>query len=111
MEPIVTEGWTAASPGTPRSADVRQSSASPRTGTATQPNEAQIRQAVEATNTALKVISSDLEFTIDDSTGKTVVRVIDSSTQQVIRQFPSEEMLAIARGVDRLQGVLLKGKA
>lgn len=76
-----------------------------------QPDELQLRQAIEATNAALKQISSDLEFAQDASTGQTVVRVIDSDTQQVIRQFPSEEMLAIARTLDRMQGILIRQKA
>lgn len=75
------------------------------------PDPAELRQAVEAANTALRSISTDLEFSLDPSTGKTVVRVIDNTTQQIIRQFPSEEMLAIARAIDRFQGLLLRQKA
>jgi flagellar protein FlaG len=75
------------------------------------PDPAELKQAMEAANTALRQISTDLEFSLDPSTGKTVVRVIDNSTQQVIRQFPSEEMLAIARAIDRFQGLLLRQKA
>ena len=75
------------------------------------PDAAELKQAMEAANSALRAISTDLEFSLDPSTGKTVVRVIDNSTQQVIRQFPSEEMLAIARAIDRFQGLLLRQKA
>lgn len=75
------------------------------------PDPAELKQAVEAANTAMRAISTDLEFSLDPSTGKTVVRVIDNSTQQIIRQFPSEEMLAIARAIDRFQGLLLSQKA
>src|SRR5690242_2876371 len=75
------------------------------------PDQAELKRAMEAANTALRSISTDLEFSLDQATGKTVVRVIDNSTQQVIRQFPSEEMLAIARAIDRFQGLLLRQKA
>ena len=75
------------------------------------PSPEQVRQAITAANGALKAISSSLEFTQDPSTGKTVVRIIDAGTKQVIRQFPSEEMLVIARAIDRMQGLLLKEKA
>jgi hypothetical protein len=37
--------------------------------------------------------------------------VVDGVTKEVIRQIPNEEVLAIARAMDRLQGLLLKGKA
>lgn len=75
------------------------------------PDPAELKQAMEAANAALRAIATDLEFSLDPSTGKTVVRVIDNGTQQVIRQFPSEEMLAIARAIDRFQGLLFRDKA
>ncbi|MCW9023764.1 MAG: flagellar protein FlaG [Gammaproteobacteria bacterium] len=39
----------------------------------------------------------DMDFSVDDETGRFVVKVIDSQTNEVIRQIPSEEMLSIAR--------------
>lgn len=42
-------------------------------------------------------IQRDMQFHIDDATGRVVVQVIDSNSQEVVRQIPSEEMLAIAR--------------
>jgi len=37
---------------------------------------------------------------------------VDTETGDVIRQFPSEDMLAISRSIDRFQqGLLLKQKA
>jgi flagellar protein FlaG len=56
-------------------------------------------------------MAQDLRFTIDKETGKTVVRIIDSTTDEVIRQIPSEEVLAISKAIDRMQGLLLKQKA
>ncbi|MBD2858424.1 flagellar protein FlaG [Spongiibacter sp. KMU-158] len=38
----------------------------------------------------------DLEFLIDDSTGKNVLKVLHAQSQEVIRQFPSEEVLRVA---------------
>ncbi|MBI3529278.1 MAG: flagellar protein FlaG [Betaproteobacteria bacterium] len=77
----------------------------------TEPSESQIKHAIDAANAALKQVTTDLEFARDAATGKIVVRIIDASTQQVIRQFPSEEMLAIARALDRFEGLLIKQKA
>jgi len=39
----------------------------------------------------------NLNFSIDSDSGRTVVKVIDTSSDEVIRQIPSEEMLALAR--------------
>ena len=79
--------------------------------TAKAPSPEQIKQAIEIANKALQAIASNLEFEQDSSTGKTVMRIVDTTTQQVIRQYPTEEMLAIAHGLDRMRGLLLEDKA
>lgn len=74
-----------------------------------------IRAAVEAAVAAVKdriqTNASNLEFRIDDESGETVVRVKDAETNEVIRQYPSEEVLAIARNLARLESVLVDKKA
>ena len=42
-------------------------------------------------------MNRDMDFSVDDHTGRFVVRVTDSQTNELIRQIPSEEMLSIAR--------------
>ena|SRR5262245_28145595 len=103
----------AADTGSPRPAPRRVDTPSLPQGkpAASEPDAAQVRKAIEAANAALKQVNSDLEFEQDDATGMTVIRVIDSATHQVIRQFPSEEMLGIARALDRFQGLLVRQKA
>lgn len=77
-----------------------------------QPSAEQLKSAVENVNKMLKQSESSLEFTIDTDTKKTVVKLVESSTGELIRQYPTKEMLAIARAIDQIQhGVLLKQKA
>jgi len=52
-----------------------------------------------------------LQFNIDDETGKTIVKVVDATTNELIRQFPSEEMLSIAKAIDQMKGLLIQQKA
>jgi len=52
-----------------------------------------------------------LAFSIDEESNRTIVRVTDASTGELIRQLPSEEALAIARSLDKMQGLLLKQQA
>lgn len=54
---------------------------------------------------------ASLEFSIDKDSGKTVVKVVDASTSQIIRQIPSEELLTLARNMTKLEGLLLNQKA
>jgi len=70
----------------------------------------ELKQAVAAIIRAMAQVSRDLEFAYDPDTHQSVVRVLDRETRQVIRQFPSEEALAIAREIDRRQGLLLRQK-
>ena len=70
-----------------------------------------VKEAVAAANDAMKSIKSELDFSVDDETGKTIVRVIDKQTGTLIRQMPSREMLEIAKALDRLQGLLISNSA
>lgn len=47
---------------------------------------------------------SDLAFQVDKDTGIAFFKVIDASTRKVIRQVPSEEVLAMARKLRELSG-------
>ena len=53
----------------------------------------------------------NLSFTVDETTGYNVVRVINPETNEVIRQLPSEELLKIARSMEQLNSVLVNQKA
>lgn len=74
-------------------------------------SEEQVEVAVEAVQKAVEPVARNLQFLIDKETGKTIISVVDAVTLEVIRQIPGEEILAIARAIDRMQGLLLKQKA
>lgn len=42
-------------------------------------------------------LDADLQFQVDDSTGASIITVLDGETGEVIRRFPTEESMAIAR--------------
>lgn len=68
--------------------------------------------AVAALNAAMQQSNQSLEFSVDTNTHRTVVRMVDTSTGELIRQFPSEATLAISRGIDEFQrGLLLTNQA
>ena len=71
----------------------------------------QLNQAIKATKDFVGSINSSLDFSVDEDTGSVVVKVIDKETKEVIRQFPSEEMLSIAKALDSIKGLLVKQKA
>ena len=76
-----------------------------------QPQRKALDKAVDAVNEFVGSVNNDLRFSVDDETGRTVVKVIDVNTQEVIKQYPSEEMLAIAKALDSIKGLLVQQKA
>ena len=52
----------------------------------------------------------DLVFSVDKTLGETVIKVVDSNTQEVIRQIPSEDALALSRHLKEM-GMLFSSKA
>ena len=75
------------------------------------PNDAEIQAAVAKINQVLRTENKSLQFEIDHDSGKTVVRIIDEDTNEVVRQFPSEEVLAIARAIPPISGALIRDTA
>jgi len=70
-----------------------------------------IDRAVEVVSQMLSPLARSLEFAVDGDTGETVVRVVDRKSNEVVRQIPTREMLAIARALDRVQGLLISEQA
>jgi flagellar protein FlaG len=73
----------------------------------------ELRRATEQANERLRQTGSELTFEFNDEVGRVVVRLVDTRTREVLRQFPSEEMLHIARALkqDKLAGALLRAAA
>ena len=70
-----------------------------------------VRQAVTRINDYVQAFRRDLQFQVDKDTDHVVVRVVDSDSGEVIRQIPSEEVLAVARNLEKAQGLILNEKA
>jgi flagellar protein FlaG len=58
-----------------------------------------LQTAVAQLNDYMQNVERSLQFTIDEDSGKDVVTVLDKKTEEIIRQFPSEEVLVIARQI------------
>lgn len=79
-----------------------------------QPSPQQLNNAVAAINKAMQQSNRSLEFSVDSNTKKPIVKIVDTTTGDVIRQIPSEEILAIAQSIDEFmqfqQGLLIRQK-
>ncbi|MDN7139146.1 flagellar protein FlaG [Pseudomonas sp. JQ170] len=67
-------------------------------------------QAVQAIQAFVKAAERQLEFSIDDSTGQVVVKVIARQSGEVIRQLPSEAALKLAQNLNDASSLLFATK-
>lgn len=74
------------------------------------PQEA-VAAAVQTANAYAQSVSTSLQFSIDEDSGRTVVKMVDTATDEILRQFPSEDMLAISKSIERMQGMLINREA
>jgi flagellar protein FlaG len=58
-----------------------------------------LKQAVSQLNDFVQNMQRDLRFSIDKESGAMVVKVVDSKSEKVIRQIPTEETLRLARSL------------
>jgi flagellar protein FlaG len=78
-----------------------------------------IREAVDEMQSRVQMVRRDLQFTIDEDTQEVVVKVLDRESGEVVRQIPSEEVLAMLKRMrewseahgEAGKGLLFVGKA
>ena len=70
-----------------------------------------LEKAVKDLSQGVQIMQRSLQFSIDETSGRTVIKVVDKNTQEVIRQIPEEQVLELAARLDKHAGVLLKDEA
>ncbi len=70
----------------------------------------QLQTAVDQLNRFMHEGQRALSFSVDESGGEVVVRVSDRETNQLVRQIPTEEALAIREHLDQVMGMLFSEK-
>lgn len=63
----------------------------------------QVEEAVSRINDYVQNQQRTIRFSIDESSGKDVVTVLDKRTEEIIRQIPREEILVVARRLAEMQ--------
>lgn len=72
---------------------------------------AELSNAVADLNKVAQAASQGVRFSVDEDTGRTVVKVVDTQTDKVLRQIPTVEALKLWRSIEQMQGVMLRDKA
>jgi len=66
-----------------------------------------VENAVSKLNEYVQSTSRTLNFQVDDESGKTVIKVYDRESDQLIRQIPNELVLELARRLNEEEPSLL----
>jgi flagellar protein FlaG len=76
-----------------------------------QPTREAVAKAAADLQQFVQSMGRNLNFSVDDTTGYHVVRVVNPTTGELVRQLPSEELLQIARDFERLNSALVSQRA
>jgi len=77
-----------------------------------QPGPEELKRMAAELQRLVSPVAPELQFSVDESSGRSIIKVTDRTTNEVIKQFPSDETLHIAQELDRFQkGLLLNRKA
>lgn len=79
--------------------------------TAEEPQRVALEKAVTDIREFVQATQRNLDFSIDDSTGRVVVKVIATDSGEVIRQIPSETALKLAQNLSDASSLLFQTKA
>ncbi|MDR2689569.1 MAG: flagellar protein FlaG [Azoarcus sp.] len=78
-------------------------------------DEKEVQESVDKLNEFVRPYVTSLRFSIDKDLGKVVVKIMDNETQEIIKQFPSEEALELAKtlteALDKIKGLLVQQQA
>jgi len=67
-----------------------------------------LQETVTELNDYMQNFNRTLQFTVDETSGDTVVKVIDSETDEVVRQIPSQELIDARNAAEKYRGILLE---
>jgi flagellar protein FlaG len=110
--------YPAAKPATPvaeAAADKPRADAAPVALVKDEPNNAhseqdKLKTAVQEIEKFVQSVKRNLEFSIDEASGKVVVKVIASGSGEVVRQIPNEEVLKLANSLNDASSLLFSAR-
>ncbi len=70
-----------------------------------------LAEKIDQLNLQMQDMRRSLRFSVDDSSGRIVVKVVDLSTDEVIRQIPSEEMMSLIKNASEGDSLIFSGEA
>ncbi|WP_313468926.1 flagellar protein FlaG [Carnobacterium sp.] len=70
----------------------------------------ELEQTVEKANQYLLGLKTQFDFKVHEGTGRTVVRLVDKQTKEVVKEIPPEKMLDVLASIWDTAGILVDRK-
>lgn len=91
--------------------DLPAGKAQPATGQGLPPPEppvtaADVERALQRLTELMSETQRNLQFRVDEASGRTVITVLDAETNEIVRQIPFPEVLAVAQHLERIGALL-----
>ncbi|WP_350344130.1 flagellar protein FlaG [Proteinivorax tanatarense] len=67
-------------------------------------------QAVDMLNETVQVVDKRLEFEVHETLSRTMVRVLNKETEEIIREIPPEEILDLVGNMLEMVGIIVDKK-
>ena len=68
-------------------------------------------EVVNDINKALTSVPKNINFSIDENSGRKVISVYEKGSDKLIRQLPSEDALKLLENLEQLKGLLFNSQA
>ena len=66
----------------------------------------EIREVVDSLNNVMSLLQRGVSFQVDDSTQRTIVKIIDNETDETIKQFPTEDLVRLIERMQEMQSII-----
>ena len=70
-----------------------------------------LEEVVSDLNNLVRELHRELQFSVDEDSGETVIKVIDKETDEIVRRIPSEEIMELRRRLQQATGVIFRDSA
>ena len=70
----------------------------------------ELEQSIEKANQFLLGLNTQFDFKVHEGTGRTVVRLVDKQTEEVVKEIPPEKMLDVIAGIWDMAGIVIDRK-
>ncbi|MFT5755368.1 MAG: flagellar protein FlaG [Alteromonadaceae bacterium] len=68
----------------------------------------ELEDVVQEINEVMATVQRDINFSVDEKSGRKVISVYEKGSETLIRQLPSEDALKLLENLETLKGLLFK---